>query len=112
MEVIRTAQLDERRKTRESEFMGEYWKLRKAYGTPEDNPKYWESLIQNTNYLIQKYGKNDDGTENHYLESMVLNLIHDLEARRQFRNNYAASLKCFNQMRAGSGLPPVVEVKQ
>lgn len=90
--------------------MGEYWTFRKAIGTPEDSQDYWNKVIQGGNYLLGKYGKDSNGNENFYLESMVLNLIHDLEARRQFRMNYAASLKCFNQMRAGSGLPLVVEV--
>lgn len=111
MEVIRTAQLDAKRKDRESKFMGEYWNFRKAVGTPEESQAYWNQVIQGGNYLIGKYGKDEAGNSDYYLTSMVLNLVHDLEARRQSNMNYAASLKCFNQMRAKSGLPMVEEVK-
>ena len=109
MEVIRTAQLDAKRKDRESKFMGEYWTFRKAVGTPEESQAYWNQVIQGSNYLISKYGKDEAGNEDYYLQSMVLNLIHDLEARRVSKKDYGLSLKCFNQMRAGSGLPLVVE---
>lgn len=84
--------------------MGEYWNLRKAVATVEDNQPYWEYVISRTNDLMARYG-ND-----YYLASMVLNLIHDLEARSRQMRTYGASIRCFNQMRARSGLPEVKEV--
>ena len=113
------AALNDKKRAFESQFMNEYWEMRKAFGTPENNQEYWNQVfygipntnIRGTNYLIQKYGIDSNGNENHYIYSMVLNLIHDLEARCNMSKNYAVSLKCFNQMRAASGLPEVEEKK-
>ena len=98
------AQIDEQRKAMESAFMAEYWTLRKEIGTPEDNEAYWTHVINRCNQLGEKYCRDP------YLVSMILNLVHDLEARRGAAKQYGASIACFNQMRAKNGLPPVVEV--
>lgn len=61
----------------ESRFMTDFWALRKKYYIPEKHDNYWMSLMDETDELYKKYGKNE------YVKKMLFALIDDLEKRHR-----------------------------
>lgn len=72
-------QLDTERFEREKMFMNEFWKFRKAYGTPEGNDKpsevYWTNAMSEWDRLAKVCG------EDPYCLSLLLVCFADLESR-------------------------------
>ena len=59
----------------ESQFMTDFWALRKKYYTPEDQDEFWIALEQDADDLYKKYKKNE------YVKKMILALVDDIEKR-------------------------------
>ena len=41
-------------------YMGELFALLRDYGTPEDNPEYWDELISRADMIVKKYEQYPD----------------------------------------------------
>lgn len=103
------AQISEARKTIESPFMQEYWKLRKEYGEPEDRNDFWSELVENrpghkqgvVYEIAEKYG-NDP-----YVECILLAFIDDLDARQSKWEPGKLTLSFMNELRRRRNLPKV-----
>ena len=61
----------------ESQFMTDFWALRKKFYIPEERDSYWISLMDETDELYKKYGQNE------YVKKMLFALIDDLEKRHR-----------------------------
>ena len=111
--MTNTAQLSDERKAIESPFMGDYWKLRKQYGEPEDRNEYWAELVENREgrkqgviYEIAEKYNNDS-----YVECILLAFVDDLEARQGKWEPGRLTLSFVNELRRRRGLPKVGVIK-
>ena len=97
------AQMDESRLDSEKNFMNEYWKFRKATGTPEDNDAYWKYVCDYINYLGQKY-------QSPYFEMILWGCVIDLESRQGdseqgYKKADLIFLRQLNELRRKKNLP-------
>ena len=58
----------------ERDFMSEFWKFRKKFYTPDTADTYWNSLIDESTVLSNKY-------HSRYLDMMILVCVDDIEGR-------------------------------
>ena len=107
------AQISEQQKQIESQFMAEYWALRKAIATTETTDEYWEFAYKSLTELEWKYSAADPQNALYY-KGIILACSNDLQAKDQTRR-YKAGIQAdfvrgINALRSISGLP-LVEVQ-
>ena len=59
----------------EQQFFADYWTIRKRFYEPEDDENYWETVVDETVKLSEKYNRNV------YFDNLLLVFVDDLEHR-------------------------------
>ena len=105
---MKTSAISDTRKSKESQFMNDYWNLRKQIATPEERQDYWKEVIDKMVTLSKKY--EDDELFNNILLSCLNDIEEHSPIHSRARKEGSASLALFNYFRKKRNLPPV-EVK-